>query len=80
MLDYITYMYDHWHIVLPVISRYSWLFMVIHVIKPTGKLGPIVSTVPLAQDLGKTLTAAPVSYIHPVCLQLLEWLKMYEIA
>ena len=34
---YITYIYDHFHIVLPVISRYSWLFMVIHVIKPTGQ-------------------------------------------
>ena len=33
---YITYIYDHFHIVLTVISRYSWLFMVIHVIKPTG--------------------------------------------
>ena len=34
---YITYIYDHFHIVLPVISRYSWLFMVIHVIKPTAE-------------------------------------------
>ena len=31
-------MYNHFHIVLPVISRYSWLFMVIHVIKPTAPL------------------------------------------
>ena len=36
----ITYIYDHFHIVcqlLCVISRYSWLFMGIHVIKPIGK-------------------------------------------